>query len=237
LHNISLIVSCCKQGICLVQVITLKMLLSPWFRQTIQNICITNDSRYFPILVSITWSFPHSWLITGFVTRVARRVPLLVHELLAFPENMGSSPVCSGIRVARSLVFCVVIWWSSFVLLSVYLWALCFRSLDLRILITPLFLQTMLIIIRGGIRCIYIFSICILDKPVLVQNKILVQLKIEILKPVCVIIDSKIFWKKTVVLWMKSCSGKISSWLVTEINNKGKRLSSTYLLSLTMIPL
>jgi hypothetical protein len=132
-------VSCCKQGICLVQVITLKMLLSPWFRQTIQNICITNDSRYFPILVSITWSFLHSWLITGFVTRVARRVPLVVHELLTFPENMGSSPVCSWIRVARSLVFCVVNWWSSFVLLSFYLWALCFRSLDLRILITPLF--------------------------------------------------------------------------------------------------
>jgi hypothetical protein len=139
LHNISLIVSCCKQGICLVQVITLKMLLSPWFRQTIQNICTTNDSRYFPILVSITWSFLHSWLITGFVTRVARRVPLVVHELLTFPENMGSSPVCSGIRVARSLVFCVVNWWSSFVLLSFYLWALCFRSLDLWILITPLF--------------------------------------------------------------------------------------------------
>ena len=142
MHNISLIVGCCKQGICLVQVITLKVLLSPWFRQTIQNICITNDNRCFPILVSITWSFPHSWLITGFVTRVARRVPLVVHELLTFPENMGSSPVFSGIRVARSLVFCVVIWWSLFVLLSFYFWALCLRSIDLRIMIITLFSST-----------------------------------------------------------------------------------------------
>ena len=94
---------------------------------------------YFPILVSITWSFPHSWIIIGFVTRVARRVPLVVHELPTFPENMGSSPVFSGIRVARSLVFCVVIWWSLFVLLSFYFWALCSRFLNLRILITTLF--------------------------------------------------------------------------------------------------
>jgi hypothetical protein len=50
-----------------------------------------------------------------------------------------SSLFFSGIRVARSLVFCVVIWWSLFVHLSFYFWALCFRSLDLRILITPLF--------------------------------------------------------------------------------------------------
>jgi hypothetical protein len=40
-------------------------------------------------------------------------------------------------------------------------------------------------------------------------------------------------FEKSVVLWMKSCSGKISTWLVTETNNKGKRLSSTYLMSYT----
>ena len=155
--------SCCKQGICLVQVITLKVLRSPWFRQKIQNICITNDNRYFPILVSITWSFPHSWLITGFVTRVARRVPLVVHELLAFPENMGSSPVCSGIRIARSLVFCVIICRSSFVLCP-FTFVHCVFSPEIYWFWLPrCFLQTILIIIRGGIRCICIFSICILD--------------------------------------------------------------------------
>ena len=90
------------------------------------------------MITSTTWSFPHSWLITGFVTRVARRVPLVVQELLTFPEHMGSSPVFRGIRVARSLGFCVVICRSLFVLLSFYFCALCFRSWDLRILITPL---------------------------------------------------------------------------------------------------
>jgi hypothetical protein len=43
-------------------------------------------------------------------------------------------------------------------------------------------------------------------------------------------------FEKPEVLWMKFCCGKISTWLVTEINNKGKRLSSTYFLSSTIIP-
>jgi len=42
-------------------------------------------------------SFPHSWLITGFVTRLTRRV----QELLILPEHL------SGVRVTRSLVLCV----------------------------------------------------------------------------------------------------------------------------------
>jgi hypothetical protein len=195
LHKISLIVGCCKQGICLVQVITLKVLRSPWFRLTIQNICITNDNRYFPILVSITWSFPHSWLITGFVTRVARRVPLVVHELLTFPENIGSSPVFSGIRVARSLVFCVVIWWSLFVLLSFYFWALCFRSLDLRILITPLFSSNY----TYNYSWWYSMYIHILDlyfrQASLSPKQNFGTIENRDLKPVCAIIDSKISWK------------------------------------------
>ena len=38
-------------------------------------------------------SFPHSWLITGFVTRITRRVPLVEQELLTLPEHMSSPPV------------------------------------------------------------------------------------------------------------------------------------------------
>ena len=49
----------------------------------------------------------HSWLITGFVTRLTRRVPLVERELHSIPEHLSSSPVISEIRVARSLVFCV----------------------------------------------------------------------------------------------------------------------------------
>ena len=51
-------------------------------------------------------SFPHSWLITGFVTRLTRRMSLLEQELLTIPEHLGSPPVYSGVRVTRSLVLC-----------------------------------------------------------------------------------------------------------------------------------
>ena len=90
-------------------------------------------------------SFPHSWLTTGFVIRVTRRVTLVDRELLTLPEHMSSPPVFSRVRVARSLVFCVVFCRSLFVLLSVFFWPLCcLSSYDLRILITIWYLQTLL---------------------------------------------------------------------------------------------
>ena len=46
----------------------------------------------------------HSWLITGFVTRLIRRVPLVEQKLLTLPEF---TPSFSGVRVIRSLVLCV----------------------------------------------------------------------------------------------------------------------------------
>ena len=51
--------------------------------------------------------FPYSWLITGFVTRLTRRVSLVEHELLTLPEHRSSPLVFSGIRVTRSLVLYV----------------------------------------------------------------------------------------------------------------------------------
>jgi len=53
-------------------------------------------------------SCPHSWLITGLVARVTRRVPLVHQELLTSPVHLSSPPVFSGVRLSRSLVFCVV---------------------------------------------------------------------------------------------------------------------------------
>ena len=85
-------------------------------------------------------------------------------------------------------------------------------------------------------QSIYIFCICILDKPVFVQNKTLLQLKTEILQPVSVSLTVKSF-EKPMVLWMKSCGGKLSTWFVREIHNHGKRLPNTYVLSSTIIPL
>ena len=43
-------------------------------------------------------------LITGFVTRVTGRVPLVEQELLIFPEHQYSPPVFGGFRVTQSLV-------------------------------------------------------------------------------------------------------------------------------------
>ena len=42
--------------------------------------------------------------MTRFVTRLIRQVPLVEQELLTFSEHLGSPPVVSGVRVARSLV-------------------------------------------------------------------------------------------------------------------------------------
>ena len=60
-----------------------------------------------PLVVNTSQSFLHSWLITGVVTRLTRRVSLGEQELLTFSEHLSSSPVFSGVRVTRSLVLCV----------------------------------------------------------------------------------------------------------------------------------
>ena len=50
--------------------------------------------------------FSHSWLIIGFITKVKRRIPLMRWELFILRSSI---PGFSGIRVAQSLVFCVII--------------------------------------------------------------------------------------------------------------------------------
>jgi hypothetical protein len=71
------------------------------------NICVTNDHGYVPLVASISWSFPPSWLITGFVTRLTRQVTLVEQELLTLPEHLSSPPNFSGVRVSQSLVLFV----------------------------------------------------------------------------------------------------------------------------------
>ena len=60
--------------------------------------------------------FLNSQLITGFVTTVTRRVSLVKQELPTLPGRLSSPPVFCGVSVARSLVFCLVLWRSLFVL-------------------------------------------------------------------------------------------------------------------------
>jgi hypothetical protein len=104
--GISLIEECCQQGIYWTNgsvwlcwshhfesftVATMTLFLPLW------NICVTNDHGY----------VPHSWLITGLVTRLTRRVPLVEQTLLTLPIHINSPPVFSEVRVTRSLVLCV----------------------------------------------------------------------------------------------------------------------------------
>jgi len=91
-----------------VEVITSNVLRSPpWLGWPLWNICVTNDNGYVQLVVNTSRSFPHSWLITRFVTRLTWWVPLVKQELLPLPEHVSSPPVFSGVHVTRSAVLCV----------------------------------------------------------------------------------------------------------------------------------
>ena len=69
-------------------------------------------------------SFPHSWLITGFVTRLTRRVPLVEQKLPTLLEHKSSTSFL-GFRVGQSVVFCVIfcrsLFFYAFFLLCVFI--------------------------------------------------------------------------------------------------------------------
>ena len=71
------------------------------------GISVSNDHGYVPLVANSSWSFPHSRLITWFVTILTRRVPLEEHELFTLPEHMSSPSIFSGVRATRSLVLYV----------------------------------------------------------------------------------------------------------------------------------
>ena len=96
------------------------------------NICVTNNHGYVPLVVSTSQSSPHSSLISGFVTRLTRRVE---QELLTLPQHLSSLPVFSRIRVTRSFVlyvffvdrclsFCICFFWTLCYLFFFDLWIL-----------------------------------------------------------------------------------------------------------------
>jgi len=41
----------------------------------VKNIRVTNDHGYVSLVVNTSRPVPHSWLVTGFVTKITRRVP------------------------------------------------------------------------------------------------------------------------------------------------------------------
>jgi len=115
-----------------------KVLKSPtWLAWPLWNIYVTNDHGYVPVVVNTYRSFHHSWLITGFVTILTRRVPIVEQELRTLPDHLSSSPMFSGVHVARYLVLCVCCFRSLLAILSFFFWTLCCLSFfDWHILIT-----------------------------------------------------------------------------------------------------
>ena len=71
------------------------------------GISVTNDHGYVPLVVNTSRSFPHSWLIAGFVTRLTQWVSLVEQKLSTLPKHLSSPPVLSGVRVTQSLVLYV----------------------------------------------------------------------------------------------------------------------------------
>jgi hypothetical protein len=100
------------------------------------GISVRNDHGY---VVSTFQSFPHSWCITGFVTRLTRKVSLVEQELFTLPEHLISSPVISGVRLTRSLAWCVCFVDFCLFFFIFYFWLLRWLFFfNIRILITPL---------------------------------------------------------------------------------------------------
>ena len=103
------------------------------------GVSVTNDNGYVPFVVITIRFFLQSWRSIGFVRIV---MPHVEQELPTLPEHLMLSPDLSGVRVARSSVFCVMFCRSLFVILSFFLWSLCYLPFfDLRLLITPLVFQ------------------------------------------------------------------------------------------------
>ena len=64
------------------------------------------------------------------------RMSLVNQKLLTLPEHMNSPQGLSGVCVAKSLAFCVVLSRSLFVLLPLFCWPLCCLSFVLFLLVT-----------------------------------------------------------------------------------------------------
>ena len=111
-----------------------------------------HDHGYVTLVVNTSLSFPHSWSITGFVTRLTQRMPLAEQEHITLPGNLKSPPILSEVSATRSLVLCITFYRSLFVLL--FFWPLCcLFFLDIHILITSLWYhQTLLTVIYTSVN-------------------------------------------------------------------------------------
>jgi hypothetical protein len=138
---------------------------SKWIRINLN--CLTG----FTTLVSTSPSFPHSWLITGCVTRLTRRVSLVEQELHTLPEHLSSPLVFSGVLVTRSLVLCACFVGSLFFLflLAIVLSVCWFTDYDYPYGIFKLFLwwssfwsSSFLLLLLLFLLLLFLSSFCVL---------------------------------------------------------------------------
>ena len=91
------------------------------------------------IVANTLRSCPHSWLITRFVTKLIRWVPLVEQELLTLPGAPEFTPGLYWGSCYSIFSFMCVFCRSLFVLLCFFFWPLCCLSFfDIRILITSM---------------------------------------------------------------------------------------------------
>ena len=97
-----------------------------WYKQLLSlNIMylfmrLTMDWKQEHYTYAIFYNTSSSCFITGFVTIVVWRIPLLDQELPTLPEHLGLPALFSAVHVSRTFVFCVVFCRSLFVLLFLF---------------------------------------------------------------------------------------------------------------------
>ena len=95
------------------------------------------QSSYLFSYIGVQYDFYVRW--SSCRATVTRRVPLMEQELFTLPRAPEITHVFSGVRVVRSLVFCVMFCRSLCVLLSFFIWPLYWPLFfGLCLLITPL---------------------------------------------------------------------------------------------------
>jgi hypothetical protein len=67
-----------------------RKLLFPINHDLVNCYGFSNYHEYVPLVIGTSRSFPHSWIVTGFVTRVTRRM-LVEQKLPTLPEHLSSS--------------------------------------------------------------------------------------------------------------------------------------------------
>ena len=127
-----MIVPVCRMGCISCFIISIQFYLLKWFMVPIVN-------QYFTRIMShnITNDHKVSYSPVHSIDKLKTWVPLEEQQILTFPEHLMSSVPFSRVRVAQSLVFCVLFGISLFVHFSLFFWQFRCFFFDLGLLDYP----------------------------------------------------------------------------------------------------